>query len=121
MIAVPEVRGSVPSTVYLVWATPDPPMLSLALSVTDTGVVRYQPEAGSAGDGVAVVVGAVASLKTVTAVLRKLSPSLQRLSVGVIVYCQVPTGAPVSVHCSCPPPAAVGVQATAVPAPPTDG
>jgi len=58
---VPELVGSEPSVVYLIWLTPEP-LPSLALNVTPTGVVLFQPAAFAAGVGVAFAVGAVVSI-----------------------------------------------------------
>jgi hypothetical protein len=65
-MAVGEVAGLDPSVVYVRAATPDPPALSLALSVTVAAAV-FHPAALGAGATEAVVVGAVLSLRKVSA------------------------------------------------------
>ena len=58
-----SVHSSSPAKRYSVVATPEPPSLSVALSVTSTGEV-YQPPSpsGSAGSRACVVLGGVVSL-----------------------------------------------------------
>src|SRR3954471_7280679 len=72
--ALAEVVGSVPSVVYLTAWRPAPPTLSLELSVTVTAV-RFQPAPFAAGDCEAVVVGAVMSLRSVSALAAVVLPA----------------------------------------------
>ena len=58
---MPELVGSEPSVVYLIWLMPEP-LPSLALSVTSTGVVLFQPAPFVDGLSVALAVGAVVSI-----------------------------------------------------------
>ena len=58
--AVGEVLGSLPSVVYLAYATPDP-FASSTVAPTSTGEVTFQPAALGAGVVNALIVGGVLS------------------------------------------------------------
>ena len=62
---MPDVVGSLPSVVYVMWSTPDP-LPSLAPSVTVTGELLFQPAPFGAGASWAVAVGAVVSTMIAT-------------------------------------------------------
>jgi hypothetical protein len=71
--AVPDVRGLVPSVVYLIALTPDPPV-SVELRVTVTGVL-FHPAAFGAGEDDALVVGAAVSLRSASAPVALVLPA----------------------------------------------
>ena len=81
------VHSSSPAKRYSVTSTPEPPSLSVALSVTSTGVT-YQSSSpsGSAGSSACVVVGGV-----VSPVSPQLSASTTKLSNATLVAGPLPS------------------------------